>query len=307
MPEAIAFATYGDPEVLQPTGIDIPEPDPDQVRIAVRAAGVNPLDWKIRSGAMVTAMPVTLPHIPGLEFAGTVESVGDGVSDLSAGDEVFGRAPGAYASLLLADTAQLRRRPDDLDVRRAAGLPVAAEAAHRALTELEIAAGETVLVHGAGGAVGNLAVQCALERGARVVGTAGERARERLTRLGATQVTYGNGWPEQVRAAAPGGVAAVLDASGADVLGESVRLAGGPARVLTLADPQAAQTFGVRFSSGGAGEDRTGEALDRVLALHRRGTLDVPLHEPIPLAEAARAHRAGEAGGLDGKLVLTVE
>lgn len=305
MPEAIAFAAYGGPDVLQPTDIDIPEPDPAQVRVAVRAAGVNPLDWKIRSGAMAAAVPVALPHIPGLEFAGTVEETGDGVSGLAVGDEVFGRAPQAYASLLLADASELRLRPDDLDVHRAAGLPVAAEAAHRALEELGVTAGETVLVHGAGGAVGALASQFAVARGARVVGTAAGRAHERLSRLGAVPVEYGAGWADRVRAVAPDGVAAVLDAAGADVLAESVQLAGGPARVLTLADPRA-EEHGVRFSSGGSGADRTGAALDEALALHRRGALDLPLHEPVPLAEAARAHRAGEAGGLDGKLVLTV-
>ncbi|MFI8852343.1 NADP-dependent oxidoreductase [Streptomyces sp. NPDC053499] len=306
MPEAVAYAAYGGPEVLQPTGIDIPEPDPDQVRVAVRAAGVNPLDWKLRSGALSAAMPVTLPHIPGLEFAGTVDAVGDGVSALEPGDEVFGRASSAYATLLVADTAQLRLRPHDLDVHRAAGLPVAAEAAYRALDELAVAAGETLLVHGAGGAVGNLAVQFAVARGTHVVGTAAERVHRRLADLGATPVTYGDGWPERVRAVAPRGVDAVLDTSGADVLGDSARLAsGGAARVLTLADPQAAQAHGVRFSAGGSGLDRTGPALDQALALHRRGTLVVPVHEPVPLAEAARAHRLGEAGGLDAKLVLT--
>ncbi|MFE9383040.1 NADP-dependent oxidoreductase [Streptomyces sp. NPDC007025] len=308
MPEAIAFAAYGGPEVLRPTGIDVPEPDPDQVRVAVRAAGVNPLDWKLRSGSMAAVMPVPLPHIPGSEFAGTVEAVGDGVGSLEPGDEVFGHASQAYATLLVADLDMLRLRPGDLDVHRAAGLPSAAEAAHRALEELDIAAGETLLVHGAGGAVGNLAVQFALARGAQVVGTAGERVHQRLSRLGATPVRYGEGWPERVTAAAPHGVDAVLDVSGADVLGDSVRLArGGAARVLTLASPQAAQAQGARFSGGGDGLRRTGAALDEALALLRRGTLEVPLHPPIPLAEAAEAHRAGEAGGLDGKLVLTME
>ncbi|WP_431985026.1 NADP-dependent oxidoreductase [Streptomyces qinglanensis] len=308
MPEAIAFAAYGGPEVLRPTGTDIPEPDPDQVRVAVRAAGVNPLDWKLRSGSMAAVMPVPLPHIPGSEFAGTVEAVGDGVSSLEPGDEVFGQAPHAYATLLLADLDKLRLRPDDLDVHRAAGLPSAAEAAYRALEELGVAAGETLLVHGAGGAVGNLAVQFALARGAQVVGTASERVHQRLSRLGATPVRYGEGWPERVAAAAPHGVDAVLDVSGADVLGDSVRLArGGAARVLTLVSPQAAQEHGARFSGGGSGLQRTGAALDQALALLRSGTLEVPLHAPFPLAEAAEAHRAGEAGGLDGKLVLTVE
>ncbi|GAA2598023.1 NADP-dependent oxidoreductase [Streptomyces axinellae] len=307
MPEAIAFAAYGGPDVLKPTSIDIPEPDPTQVRVAVRQAGVNPLDWKLRSGAMAAFMPVELPWIPGLEVAGTVEETGDGVSGFQVGDEVFGRAPHAYATHVLADAEALAHRPEDLDARRAAALPVAAEAAYRALEELRVEPGETVLVHGAGGVVGNLAVQFALERGARVIGTAGEGARDRLTGLGAEPVTYGEGWAGRVREVAPHGVDAVLDASGADVLRESVELAGDGGRVLTLADPGAAQEYGALFSGGGPGADRTGPALDLALTLYRRGTLSVPLHAPYPLTEAAEAHRRGEAGGLDGKLVLTVE
>ncbi|WP_326808831.1 NADP-dependent oxidoreductase [Streptomyces sp. NBC_01775] len=307
MPEAIAFAAYGGPDVLKPTSIDIPEPDPTQVRVAVREAGVNPLDWKLRSGAMAAFMPLELPWIPGFEVAGTVEETGDGVSGLQVGDEVFGRAPHAYATHVIADAGALVHRPEDLDARRAAALPVAAEAAYRALEELNVGPGETVLVHGAAGVVGNLAVHFALERGARVIGTAGEAAHDRLTALGAEPVTYGEGWADRVRAVAPHGVDAVLDASGADVLGDSVALAEDGTRVLTLADPAAAQEHGALFSGGGPDADRTGPALELALALYRRGALDVPLHAPYPLAEAAEAHRRGEAGGLDGKLVLTVE
>ncbi|MDJ1136312.1 NADP-dependent oxidoreductase [Streptomyces iconiensis] len=304
-PKAIAFATYGGPEVLQITNTDIPEPDPDQVRVAVRAAGVNPYDWKVRSGAMAAAVPLELPYVPGLELAGTVDAVGDGVGALSVGDEVSGPAQHAYASYVVADAARLMRRPATLDAERAGALPVAAEAAHRALAELDVMVGETVLIHGAAGAVGTLATQFALDRGARVIGTAGGAGLSRVTELGAEAVGHGEGVAERVRDIAPHGVDAVLDTSGAEVLALSAELTGDPARVLTLADPQGAQRHGVRFSSAGPGRDHTAPALEQALALHERGTLSLPLHATYPLDQAAEAHRTGEAGRLTGKLVLT--
>lgn len=303
-PKAIAFATYGGPEVLQLTNTDVPEPAPDQVRVAVRHAGVNPYDWKLRGGAMAAFVPLELPYVPGLEMAGTVDAVGDGVAGLAVGDEVFGPAPHAYASYVVTDEAHLTPRPATLDPEHAAALPVAAEAAYRALEELGFTAGETLLVHGAAGAVGNLAVRFALDRGGRVLGTAREDALPQVAEAGAAAVGYGEGVADRVREVAPRGVDAVLDTSGADVLALSAELTGDPARVLTLADPRGAEQHGVRFSGGGQGRDHTAAALELALALHERGTLGVPVHATYPLERAAEAHRAGEAGHLTGKLLL---
>ncbi|MEU6733064.1 NADP-dependent oxidoreductase [Streptomyces physcomitrii] len=306
MPEAIAFAEYGPPEVLEAVTRPRPEPGPGQVLVAVRAAGVNPLDWKLRGGAMAAVMPLALPHVPGLELAGTVDALGEGVEGLTVGEEVFGKARGAYAAYALAEADQLARRPEDLDPVPAAGVAVAAEAAYRALDELGPTEGETLLVHGAAGAVGSMAAQFARARGARVLGTASAPAQDRVRELGAETVVYGEGVAERLRSAAPEGVDAVLDTSGADVLGLSVALAGGTGRVLSLVDPVAAEQHGVRFSAGTPDEDRTAAALEQVLVLHRAGTLALPVPVTLPLAEAAEAHRWGERGGSGGKLLLLV-
>ncbi|WP_153812175.1 NADP-dependent oxidoreductase [Streptomyces sp. SUK 48] len=303
--DAIAFAEYGSPDVLKPASTDVSDPGPGQVRITLRAVGVNPLDAKLRSGSMASVMPLRLPHIPGLEFAGTIETAGLDVPDLPPGTAVFGTAPLTYAGLALADATQLTPIPEGMDYPQAAALPVPAEAAWRALEELGVADGQTLLVHGAAGSVGSLAVQFALARGVRVIGTASAAAQSFVTGLGAHAVTYGAGMAERVRALAPDGVDRVLDTSGADVLGDSVDLTGDPSRVLSLVDPVAAQTHGVRFSAGGPGETRTAAALNAAAALYADGNLTQRIHGQMPLAEAARAHRAIEAGGLNGKIVLT--
>ncbi|NJQ08816.1 NADP-dependent oxidoreductase [Streptomyces lonarensis] len=307
MPMAMAFAEYGGPEVLTPLEPAEPHPGPGQVRITVRAAGVNPLDAKLRSGAMAGAWPLELPFVPGSELAGTVDAVGEEVHDLSVGEAVMGLAPHSYAEQAVADRDRVARVPEGMDVEHAAAVPVAAETAWRALAELRVGAGDTLLVHGAGGVVGAMAVRFALARGARVVGTASAAAVPRVAALGAMAVTYGEGVADRVRETVPGGVDAVLDTSGADVLGESVALAGTPDRVLTVVDPVAARRHGARFSSSGESPvDHAAAGLAQAVALHRAGSLHLPLHAVYPLAEAAEAHRALAAGRLSGKIVLSV-
>jgi NADPH:quinone reductase-like Zn-dependent oxidoreductase len=302
--DAVTFADYGSPDVLQQTTIDVPDPGSGQVRIAVRASGVNRLDLKIRSGAMAAFMPVELPHIPGLEFAGTVEAIGADVHHLALGAAVFGQATHTYATHALADPYKLAIIPQSLDFHEAAALPVAAEAAWRALEELDVTAGQTLLVHGAAGGVGSLAVQFAISRGSRVIGTASVADLAYVTGLGGDAVTYGDGVADRVRALAPQGIDKVLDISGADVLGDSVRLTGNPSHVLTLADPVAAQAHGARFSPGGGPDDHTVDALEAVRQLHSKGALTQRIHAVMPLAEVVEAHRTAEAGRLNGKIVL---
>ncbi|WP_330455073.1 MULTISPECIES: NADP-dependent oxidoreductase [unclassified Streptomyces] len=303
--DAIAFTTYGTPDVLEPTATDVPDPGPGQVRIRVHATTVNPLDLKLRSGAMAAFMPLDLPHVPGLELAGLIDATGPDVRHLAPGTAVFGAASHTYAALALADAHRLAPIPQGMDHPHAAALPVAAEAAWRALEELDVTAGQTLLIHGAAGGVGTLAVQFALARDARVIGTASATGLTHLTGLGAAATTYGTGLVERVRALAPSGVDKVLDTSGADVLGDSIDLTGNPDHVLTLADPMAAQLHGVRFSPGGGTGDRTTDALTAVSALHDNATLAQRIHQMLPLSQAARAHGIAEAGHLDGKIILT--
>ncbi|WP_327288603.1 NADP-dependent oxidoreductase [Streptomyces sp. NBC_01198] len=301
--KGIAFSEFGAADVLRPLDLDVPDPGPGQVRIEVRAAGVNPLDTKIRSGAMKQAFPVELPHVPGTEASGVVESVGADVTGLAVGDEVFGpTASGAYAGLALAEAVKLAVKPPSLGFPEAAALPVAAETAFRGLDELGARAGETLLVHGAGGGVGTVAVQFAVARGLRVIGTASPANHDRLRALGANPVTYGAGLVDRVRAAAPEGVDLIFDTTGlAESLAASIELMDGTERVLSIGDAVTAGQYGVPFSaSGGHGQDAFAEAL----ALHAEGTLDVAIHQTYPLAEAADAQRASEAGHLAGKIIL---
>jgi NADPH:quinone reductase-like Zn-dependent oxidoreductase len=312
MPEAAAKAVvldaFGAPDVLHVQDVRVPEPGPGQIRIAVRAAGVNALDYKIRAGQMEKVFPVTLPHVPGVEAAGVVEAVGPGVDGLVSGDRVLGQtATGSYAERALAAADRVVLKPDALSWEQAAAVPVAAETVYRALELLGVQAGETLLVHAAAGAVGGVAVQVAVARGLTVIGTAGEANHAHLRALGAVPVAYGDGLVERVRAVAPQGVDAALDAAGrGGAIAASVELTGGQDRVVTIADAMGAAEHGVRFTSGSADEYRGKPAFEEALALFAAGRLVLPVHRAFPLEEAAAAHREGETGHLTGKIVLTV-
>ncbi|MBG6094495.1 NADP-dependent oxidoreductase [Nocardioides luteus] len=206
--KAIIFDEFGGPDVLHEADVEIPHPGPGQVRVRVKAAGLNALDGKKRAGMVEAVFPTTFPAIPGAEVAGVVDALGEGVSDVQVGDEVLGWADtGSYAEYALATA--VARKPANLSWEVAAALPVASETAERVLDELGVTAGETVLMHGASGAVGTVAVQLAIARGARVIATAGTSNQDYLTSLGATPTTYGEGLVERVRALAPDGVDAV--------------------------------------------------------------------------------------------------
>ncbi|MFI1092992.1 NADP-dependent oxidoreductase [Streptomyces sp. NPDC020917] len=308
MPKAIVFAEFGSPDVLRLQDVEAPQPGPGQVRIAVKIAGVNALDSKIRSGSMSQVFPVTLPHVPGVEASGVVDALGEGVEGLAVGDAVFGPTDtGSYAEFALADAAKVVRKPDSVTWEQAAAIPVADETSYRALELLDLKPGETLLVHAAAGAVGGVAVQVAVARGLTVVGTASEANHDHLRALGAIPVAYGDGLVDRVRAVAPQGVDAALDAAGrGGAVAASIELTGGTDRVVSIADAVGAAKQGVRFTSGGPGQYRGGPAFEEALALLAAGKLDLPVHRVLPLAEAAEAQRLSEAGHLSGKLLLTV-
>lgn len=302
MSKAITFSEYGAPEVLRLSEVTTPEPGPGQVRIRVRAASVNPLDIKIRSGLMAKVAPARFPVIPGLDAAGVVDAVGEG-ADAVVGDEVLGAtAGGSYGEYALLDRPVAK--PAALSWEVAASLVTVGRTAFRVLGQLGVQAGQTLLVHGAGGSVGAIAVQLAVARGISVVGTVGEHDIERVTALGATAVRYGEGWTERVTGAAPRGVDFVFDASGAGVLADSVALAGDSAHVITIADMSAAQ-HGVRFSAGTADQaEQAEESLPELVQLAAAGKLDVPVWRAYPLDQAATAHADIEARRNRGKVVL---
>jgi NADPH:quinone reductase-like Zn-dependent oxidoreductase len=300
--KAIQFSELGDPDVL--TIVDVAEPHAPAgtIRIRVKAASVNPVDWKVRSGASKRPVPVELPSIPGMDAAGVVDEIGEGVDGVSIGDEVFGAATsGAYAEFVVLD--HFARKPAAMSWTEAAGLPSAVETAFRGLAELGVEPGETIVVNGAAGGVGIAAVQLAIALGATVIGTASEANHEYLRSLGVIPTTYGQGLVDRVLALAPSGVDRALDATGHGALPDLVSLAHSKERVLTLADPQAFE-LGIEFSTGANG--RSFEALAEVAALSERGAFTMPIAKEFPLDEAPAAHRLSESGHFLGKIVLVV-
>ncbi|MEV7548875.1 NADP-dependent oxidoreductase [Amycolatopsis sp. NPDC089917] len=298
---SIAFTEYGDSGVLHVLERELPEPGPGQVRVAVRAAGVNPIDWKIRAGLMAEVFPAAFPAVPGGDLSGVVDAIGEGVTAFAAGDEVLGSGNGGYAEYVLADPAKLTRKPESLSWELAAALPAVVNTAYRALNLLDLEEGETLLIDGAAGGVGTVAVQLAVARGLSVVGTASEANHDYLRSLGAVPVQYGEGLVDRVRAVAPQGVDASFDASGHS-LSRLVELTGGPERVITIAAQDAAD-HGVRFTSGSPAEQVPGSLADGA-ALAAEGKLTLPISRVYPLAEAAAAQDESAAGHVRGKLVL---
>ncbi|KIF66015.1 NADPH:quinone reductase [Streptomyces sp. AcH 505] len=300
---AVQFSEYGTPDVLRVVDVPPLTAGPGQVRLAVRAAGVNPIDWKILHGFMRQVMPVDLPGGLGSDVAGVVDQVGEGVTAFSVGDEVLGASiTPSYAQSALADPAALVAKPASVPWEVAATLAGTGITAWEVLNKLKIARGETLLVHGAAGGVGTFAVQLAVARGARVIGTASEGNHEQLRSFGAKPVTYGKGLVDRVRAISPHGVDAVLDTSGRGEIPDSIELAGGPTRVLSLVAFDAASTgIQIHMTEPGAGGP---EALGEILALIEAGRLRMPIAGTYRLDEVAAALAVSQSGHLSGKLVV---
>jgi NADPH:quinone reductase-like Zn-dependent oxidoreductase len=298
--KAVRFSQFGGPEVLEIADLPDPHPGPGEIRIAVRAAGVNPSDAKKREGLMDPELPQTLGH----EAAGVVDELGAGVTDVAVGDRVFGASAQGAAQAELAVLSFYAPIPASLDFAHAAALPAAVETATRALDQLGVTSGSTLLVNGASGSVGSAAVQLAVVRGARVIGTASPANQDYLRSLGAEPVTYGEGLTGRVRALAPGGVDLALDVAGSGVLPELIELAGSPEHVITVADFAGAQDYGVRFSRGDTG--RAVHALAGIGELIESGRFSLPVGQTFGLAEVGEAQRVSQDGHVRGKLVLLV-
>jgi len=298
--KAARFSRFGGPEVLEIVDLPDPHPGPGQVRIAVRAAGVSLSDWKKRRGLMDPELPQTM----GYEAAGVVDELGAGVADVAVGDRVFGLSAEGAAQAELAVLSYYAPIPPSLDFPGAAALPAAIETAARALDQLGLGSGGTLLVNGASGSVGSAAVQLAVARGARVIGIASPASHDYLHSLGAEPVAYGEGLASRVRALAPGGVDRALDVAGSGVLPELIDLAGGAEHVITVADFEGARKYGVRFSRGDDG--RALYVLAEIGGLIESGRFAPPVVRTFPLAEVAEAHRVSEQGRVRGKLVLLV-
>jgi len=299
--KAVRFSQFGGPEVLEIVDLPDPHPGPGQIRIAVRAAGVNPSDWKKRQGLMDGELPQTM----GYEAAGVVDELGQGVTDVAIGDRVFGLSAEGAAQAELAVLSYYAPIPPSLGYDGAAALPAAIETATRALDQLGAGSGSTLLINGASGSVGSAAVQLAVARGARVIGTASLANHDYLRSLGAEPTAYGEGLVERVREIAPDGVDVALDAAGGGALPALVELTGSPDRVITIADYAGTQATGVKFS-GGMGTDRSVHALRDIGALIEAGQFSLPVAQTFPLEQIAEAHRLSETGHVRGKLILVL-
>lgn len=305
---AITYSRYGGSDVLEITEQPTPKVGPDSVLVRVRAASVNPVDWKIRAGYLDQVMDVTFPVVPGWDVAGVVERVGLDTPELQVGDEVFGYVRkdwvqgGTFAELVSAPVRTLARKPASLTFEEAAAVPLAGLTAYQSIERTGVRAGQTVLVHAAAGGVGQFAVQIAVARGARVIGTASEGNHAYLRELGAEPVTYGDGLVERVRALAPEGVDVVLDYGTPDLVATTRALLAPGGTVASITDAAARDELGghyvwVRPSTAD---------LTALAELADAGRLRVDVAQVFDLADAAAAHDASATGHVRGKVVVRV-
>lgn len=305
---AITYSGYGGPEVLELTEQPTPKVGPDSVLVRVRAASVNPVDWKVRAGYLDAVLDTTFPAVPGWDVAGVVERPGLDTPELQAGDEVYGYVRkdwvqgGTFAELVAAPVRTLARKPASLSFEEAAAVPLAGLTAYQSIERAGVRAGQTVLVHAAAGGVGQFAVQIAAARGARVIGTASTGNHDHLRALGAEPVVYGDGLADRVRALAPQGVDVVLDYGSDDLVPTTRAVLAEGGTVASIVDAAARDELGghyvwVRPSTAD---------LDALSALADAGQLRVDLAQVFDLADAAAAHEASASGHVRGKVVVRV-
>ncbi|WP_405674621.1 NADP-dependent oxidoreductase [Streptomyces canus] len=313
MSEAVVARAYGGPEVLSVIDVAVAEPGPGQVRIEVRAVGVNPFDHKMYSGAFGTD-PANLPMRLGAEAAGVVTAVGADATGpagpIQIGDEVIAyRAPGAYASELVVPASSVVPKPAALSWEQAGGLMVTGVTAVHVLEAISLREKDSVLIHGAAGGVGLMAVQLAVERGATVLGTASPAKHDVLRDLGALPIAYGPGLADRVRAAAPQGVHAAADLVGTDeAVDVSVELVADRSRIASVAGFERGARAGIKLLGGGPGADPGTEvraaARLQLTEAAGAGRLRVLIAASHPLREVAAAHRQIMTGHTTGKIVL---
>ncbi|MEK9523101.1 NADP-dependent oxidoreductase [Streptomyces sp. NPDC087908] len=307
--KAISYRRYGGPEVLEYGELPDPKIGPDAVLVRVRAAAVNPVDWKCQAGYLDGMMDAVFPVVPGWDVAGVVVRPGVSVTEFAEGDEVMGYvredflSRGTFAEYVAAPVRTLARKPRSVGFEEAAALPLAGLTAYQALRgPLAVGPGDTVLVHAAAGGVGSMGVQIARRLGCRVIGAARETGLERVAGLGAEPVVYDEAtFAEQVRALAPEGVDAVLDTLGGPFLRISAGLLAAGGRLASIADAEVLALGGRYFWVRPDPVD-----LAALADLVDDGALTVRVARTFPLEQAADAQRANAAGGLNGKVVVTV-
>ncbi|MFG2110802.1 NADP-dependent oxidoreductase [Micromonospora chersina] len=304
MPLAMGITEFGSADVLRP--IEVPEPvaGRGQLRVRVKAAGVNLIDCRIRAGFMNSIYPATFPQVLGNEFAGVVDQVGAGVTGLAVGDEVLGFAfMQSYTEVLVVGADQIVAKPPTMPWEAAGSLSAVGQTAYHALRTLRVGPGETVLVHAAAGGVGTVAVQLARAWGATVIGTASAGNHDYLRSIGAEPVAYGDGLADRVRSLAPKGVDVAFDAHGGqEALEVSLELVPDRSRIGTIANFRAAGQHGITMLRS----ERSAETLAALTRLYTDGGLRLHVQRTYPLRQAADAHREAEGGHVRGKLALVV-
>jgi NADPH:quinone reductase-like Zn-dependent oxidoreductase len=296
---ALQFSEYGSPEVLTWGDAPLPHAGPGEIRISVRAASVNPIDWKILGGAMSGGQPLADTGYLGSDAAGVVDEVGEGVSGVSVGDEVFGLGQNAEAEYAVLNAWAMK--PPSIDWAAAGAAGVAGETSERCLRLLGVGPGDTIFIDGGAGGVGSVAVQMAAARGATVIASASEANQEYLREIGAIPVLYGEGVGGRVRAASGGRVDAVFDVVGKTPVEELVGLVTGSSHVVSIAN-FAARQAGARVTSGRS-DSRPMEALADVAELLAENKVVITVRA-FPFARAAEAYRLSQDGHVRGKLVL---
>ena len=296
---ALRFRAYGGPEVLEWAEAPDPHAGPGQVRIAVRAASVNPIDWKMVTGALSGGQPMVGTGYLGYDAAGVVDEVGAGVTGVSVGDDVLGKGQNTQAEYAVLDSWAVK--PSSVDWAVAAAAGVAGETGERGLRLLDVKAGDTLFVDGGAGGVGAVAVQMAIARGAGVIASSSEANHAYLREIGATPVLYGEGMVGRVRSAAGGQVDAVFDVAGRTPVGDLMSLAPEPSQVVSIANFAAGQA-GARVTGGDA-DSHPMQALAQVAELLAQSKLVIKV-QTFPFDRAAEAYRISQAGHLRGKLVL---
>lgn len=306
--KAVSYRTYGGPEVLEYGELPEPKVGPDSVLVRVKAAAVNPVDWKAQGGHLNSLMDVVFPVIPGWDVAGVVVREGLDTPEFREGDEVIGYvrkdtlSGGTFAEYVAAPVRTLARKPASLTFEQAAGLPLAGLTAYQAVVKaLRVGEGDTLLVHAAAGGVGSLAVQLGHHLGARVIGTASSRNHDFVRSLGGEPVSYGDGLADRVRALAPDGVDAVFDLVGGEAVTVSADLVKDPRRIASIVDPAVTPLGGRYLWVRPDAADLT-----TLSDLVDAGALTVEVAKTFPLERAGDAQRLNAEGHTRGKVVVTV-
>jgi NADPH:quinone reductase-like Zn-dependent oxidoreductase len=304
MVKAFGYSSNGGPDVQEFLDLETPTPMPGELLVEVRSAGVNPVDWKIRSGMLGQASASDLPAVLGQEVSGVVREVGKDVEGFAEHDEIFGSvAPGSggYAEYTLVTANAAAPKPPQVSFHDAATLPVAAATAYDGVTQLGLKEGQTLLINGIGGGVGVAAAQIARDLGINVIGTASEDKRALVETLGATLVPYGDGVDQRVKQILPDGVDAIFDLAGGEGLRAVAGLVADRSKLISAGDPSVAELGGSMIE-----RDRTSRVLEIVGALVAEGKLDPHVEDVRPLDEAADALAAVEIGHARGKVVIEV-